>query len=144
MIDRIFDSGAMPALERLVQFTGQRHRVLTDSIANISTPNYHPRDLDPAKFQAAMRDAIERRRSSDRPMNGELEMKDTRQLRFRSGGIEARPEATGENILFHDRNNRSLEHIMQDLAENTLTHDTGITLLKNQFDMLKLAIRERI
>ncbi|MFW6059648.1 MAG: flagellar basal body rod protein FlgB [Phycisphaeraceae bacterium] len=144
MIGRIFDSGAMPALERLVQFTGQRHRVLADSIANLSTPNYRPRDLDPAQFQAAMQDAIERRRSTTRPMSGELKIDDTRQLRFHNGGIEAKPQPTDENILFHDRNNRSLERIMQDVAENTLTHDAGITLLKNEFEMLKLAIRERI
>jgi len=144
MIDGILNSGAMPALERMVQFTGQRHRVLTDSIANLSTPNHRPRDLDPAEFQASLRDAVERRRQSDRPLRGELEMEDTRHLTFKDDGLEAEAGPADQNIMFHDRNNRDLERTMQHLAENTMMHDAGITLLKNEFDMLKMAIRERI
>ncbi len=144
MIDRMFNSGATPVLERLVQFTGQRHRALTDSIANLSTPNYQPRDLDPAEFQAALADAIERRRESGRPTSGELKFRDTTQLRFHEQSIETHPESADENLLFHDRNNRNLERTMQHLAENTLMHDAGISLLKNEFDMLKIAIRERV
>ena len=144
MISRMFDSGAMPALERMVQFTGQRHQVLTDSIANLSTPNYRPRDLDPTQFQAALRDAVEQRRASDQPLNGELKMDDTRQLEFKADGIEATPQPTNSNVMFHDRNNRNLDRIMQHLAENQLAHRTGITLLRNEFQMLKTAIRERI
>lgn len=144
MISRMFDSGAMPALERLVQFTGQRHKVLTNNIANLSTPYFKPRDLDPDKFRAELRRAIDDRRGGRQPLSGELEMRDTDELRFREGGIDVRPSQSNENILFHDQNNRSLERIMQDLAENTLTHNTGIDLLKNEFDMLRMAIRERI
>ena len=53
-------------------------------------------------------------------------------------------QPTNENILFHDQNNRDLERTMQKLAENTLSHNMGIELLKNQFDLLKTAIRERM
>lgn len=144
MIHGMFNNGAMPALERLVQFTGARHRVLTDNIANLSTPNFRPRDLDPEDFQASLREALEARRRRPNPVAGPLAMRDTRQLRFHENGIEARPEPMNANILFHDRNNRDLERIMQDLAENTLAHNTGIDLLKNEFDMLRMAIRERI
>lgn len=144
MIEGMFNSGSMPALERLVQFTGERHKVLTDSIANISTPNHRPRDLEPAEFQAALRDAVERRRGSDRPMKGELEMRDTRHMSFEPDRIDADPGPADRNILFHDRNNRSLEHLMQGLAENQLMHDAGITMLRNEFEMLKMAIRERV
>lgn len=144
MIEGMFNSGSMPALERLVQFTGERHRVLVDSIANLSTPNHQPRDLAPAEFQASLRDAIERRRDTGRPMRGELEMRDTRQLRFGRDRIDAKPTPMNRNIMFHDRNNRSLEHLMQGLAENTMTHEAGITMLRNEFEMLKLAIRERL
>ena len=40
MIKGMFDSGALPALERLAQFTEARHRVLTNNIANLSNPYY--------------------------------------------------------------------------------------------------------
>lgn len=144
MIQGLFDSGAVGTLERLVQFTGERHRVLTHNIANLSTPNFRPRDIDPEAFQRNLREALESRRRRPNPVAGPLELKDTRQLRFEDGHIAVTPEPMDDNILFHDRNNRDLERIMQSLAENTLAHNAGIEMLKNEFDMLRMAIRERM
>jgi flagellar basal body rod protein FlgB len=104
MIQGMLNSGAIPALQRLVQFTGARHKVLTNNIANLSTPYFKPADLDTKAFQ---------------------------------------PSATNDNILFHDQNNRDLERTMQRLAENTLTHNAAIELLRSEFDMMRTAIRER-
>ena len=144
MITDLFDSGALPALRRLVQFTGHRHAVLADNIANLSTPYFKPADLDTDAFQAALRDAIDRRRATRTPMSGPLAMADTVQLRFRPGGIDATPTPTNQNILFHDQNNRDLERLMQGLAENTLAHNAAIELLRNEFSMIEIAIRERV
>jgi len=52
MIQGIFNSSSMPVVEKMVQFTGARHQVLTHNIANLSTPHFRPRDLDPRAFQA--------------------------------------------------------------------------------------------
>ena len=60
MITRLTDSGAMPTLERLLQFTSARHQVLADNIANLSTPYYKPRDLSVESFQAALRQVFHR------------------------------------------------------------------------------------
>ncbi|MAE66729.1 MAG: hypothetical protein CMJ18_20875 [Phycisphaeraceae bacterium] len=139
----MFDSGALPAAERLVQFTARRHRVLADGIANLSTPFYKPRDLDPKAFQSALADAIDRRRKTVSPIRGPLEMQNTRQLRFEPDRIDVRPDPVHRNILFHDQNNRDLERLMQHLAENTVSHQVGIELVKNQFDMIGRAIEER-
>ena len=144
MIAGIFDSGAMPVLERLVQFTSRRQAVLADNIANLSTPYFRPRDLDPRSFQAALREAVDRRRATATPTSGPLPLRDTDQLRFGSDRIETRPAPLNENILFHDRNNRDLERIMQDLAENTMAHNTAIEMLRNKFNLMETAIRERV
>ena len=144
MIEGLTSSGAIPVLERTVQFTGARHRVLTHNIANISTPNFKPKSLDPDQFRAQLREAVSRRRDNP-PARGEpLELRDTRQIEFRKDGIDANPGPANENIMFHDRNNRNLERQMQALAENPLTHRRSITMLKNEFDMLNTAIRERV
>ncbi len=37
-----------------------------------------------------------------------------------------------------------VERTMQHLAENTMAHNAGIQILKNQFDLLKTAIRGRV
>lgn len=144
MIQGLFDGGALPVLQRLTQFTEARHRVLADNIANLSTPYYKPRDLNVSDFQRTLQHAIDARRSSNNPDSGPVEPTDTRDVWFRPEGIEARPSPTHDNILFHDQNNRDLERTMKDLAENTLTHNLAIQLTRNQFDMLRLAIRERI
>lgn len=144
MIHGLFHHGAMPSVERLVQFTGQRHKVLTHNIANLSTPHFRPRDLDPSAFQKQLGRAIDQRRKQATPLDGPLELRDTRQLTFHDDRIEASPTPTDRNVLFHDRNNRDLERIMQDLAENTLAHNTGVELLRSEFSLLETAIRERV
>ena len=144
MIKGLLDSGAMPALERLVQFTGARHKLLVDDVANLSTPFFKPRDLDPASFQASLRGAIDDRRRQPNPTRGGLNLRDTREISFKTGRVEVKGRPMNDNILFHDRNNRDLERIMQHLAENTMAHNAGVDLLRNQFDLLKTAIRGRL
>lgn len=146
MIDAMFQNGALPTLERVVEFTHARHALLTHNIANLSTPHFQPRDVSPRTFQAALGRAIDRRRRQPDPVRGDLPMTPTRELRFDDRGrLTLRPEGNPRrHILFHDRNNRDLERIMQDLAENTLTHRAAVDLVRNQFEMMRIAIRERI
>jgi len=144
MIAGMFDNGALPALERLVQFTGRRHEVLTDNIANLSTPYFKPRDLDPREFHAALGDAIDRRRQRMNRVDGPLDLRDTRSMAFRPNGIDTRPSQMHEGVLFHDENNRDLERTMQKLAENTIAHNAAIEMVRNQFQMLLTAVRERV
>ena len=143
LIHGMFDSGALPAAQRLVQFTAQRHKVLAHNIANLSTPYFKPADLNPGAFQRTLADAMDRRRRTVSPTRQPLRIDDTRQLKFNERGIEVRADQTNDNVLFHDENNRNLERTMQHLAENTMAHRLGIELTRNQFEMLRLAIRER-
>lgn len=143
MISQMFEGGSMPVLERLIQFTSARHNVLVDSIANLSTPNYQPRDLSPKGFQAALATAIDARRASPDAM-GPLRLTDTEELAFKPNGIETTPQDANVGIMFHDMNNRDLDRIMSSLAENQLAHRAGIELLRNEMQNLQTAIRGRI
>ncbi|MCE9592228.1 MAG: hypothetical protein K8S99_17115 [Planctomycetes bacterium] len=143
-IGNLFDSGSIPVLERVVQFTEARHRELLNNVANLSTPNFKPTDLDPAAFQRALGDAVDRRRKSDNPGQGPLLMSDTSQLAFRPDGLDAHADASHENILFHDNNDRDLERIMAHNAENTLAHRTAIELLRHEYSTLQTAISGRV
>ncbi|MEE9404159.1 MAG: hypothetical protein V3V20_04650 [Algisphaera sp.] len=146
MIQGLFQSGSLAVTEKLVQFTGARHAVITHNIANLSTPHFRPRDLDPKAFQTQLAKAVDERRTRlARGAGGrDLRMKDSRQVKNGPNGLETRPETLDENILFHDRNNRDLERTMQDLAENTMAHTAGLELLKSDFEILKIAIRGRV
>ncbi len=143
MIEGLFTSGSMPVLERVVQFTTVRHGLISHNIANVSTPNYRPSDVSLESFQQTLREAIDARRQQTGGPNGDLNVRDTRQLEFAENSTELRGDALNRNLLFHDRNNRSLEHLMKDLATNTITHNAALQMLGNQFDMLESAIRER-
>ncbi|MEX0776182.1 MAG: flagellar basal body rod protein FlgB [Phycisphaeraceae bacterium] len=143
MMDDLLSGGALPVLQRLVQFTEARQRVLVDDIANVSTPYFKPRDLSTASFQATLRQAIDRRRQSANPA-GPLDVQDTRELRFGKNGIETSPNRDNQGILFHDQNNRDLERLMQHLAENTMAHRTGLELLRSEIAVINVAIRERL
>lgn len=144
MIKGMFSYGSMPVLERMVEFTGARQELIAHNIANLSTPYFKPTDLDPAKFQSQLRDALDKRSHKPNAMRQELEMGRTRQARMYRGRMQFTPEQTNENILFHDQNNRDVERTMQDLVENALAHRTSVELLKSQFDLLRTAIRERV
>ncbi|MCX5661827.1 MAG: flagellar basal body rod protein FlgB [Planctomycetota bacterium] len=137
-IEGIFEGGSLPVLERLAQFTQSRHKVLVDNVANLSTPYYKANDLDPSKFQAQLRDAIDRRRGSANAANGPLEPTPVSLDSDESFGND------NSGVLFHDQNNRDLERIMQHLAENTLAHRTATELIRNNLEGLRTAIRERV
>lgn len=144
MIKGMFSYGSMPVLERMVEFTGARQELIANNIANLSTPYFKPTDLDPAKFQGQLRDALEQRSRKPNPMRRPMELGSTDEVRSRNGQTEYLPQSKNENILFHDQNNRDVERTMQDLVENTMAHRTSIELLKSQFDLLRTAIRGRV
>lgn len=144
MIKGMFTYGSMPVLERMVEFTGARQELIAHNVANLSTPYFKPADLDPVKFQSQLRDAMDRRSRKPNAMKRNLELANTDQVRVSKGQMQYRPQASNENILFHDQNNRDVERTMQDLVENALAHRTSVELLKSQFDLLRTAIRERV
>ncbi|XAL99024.1 flagellar basal body rod protein FlgB [Phycisphaeraceae bacterium D3-23] len=141
----MFDSGAMPALERMAQFTSERSKLINHNIANFTTPYYKPTDMDPKAFQAQLRAAIDDRRQSGHAQRGPLKLGAHGPAKVAANGkVTFQATQSNENILFHDQNNRDLERTMQDLVENALVHRASIDLIKNQFDMLEMAIRERL
>lgn len=144
MIDGIHTSGSLPTLQRLLQFAGARHRLITHNIANISTPHFRPLDVDPAEFQNALKDAVDARKRRPDARNAPLELKNTRNIRFSADGMEFDPQPAGDNLLFHDGNDRNLETLMQDLVENFMVYRQAAELIRNRINILNSAIAERV
>lgn len=144
MIDGLTNAGSIPVLERMAQFAGARHRLITHNVANLSTPEFRPVDLSVDLFRNQLRAAVEQRRE-DRPNGmGPLELEPTDEITFTEDGLQMDPKPIGENILFHDRNDRDLERTMQDLAENFMVYRQAMDLLRNRYQLLNQAIRERL
>jgi flagellar basal-body rod protein FlgB len=138
----IVNRGTLPALEKLSAFTEHRQRVLADNIANIDTPNYKVKHLDPKAFQAALGEALDRRKED---MAQPFTMDTHEQFRTNPHGhLVVTPTVQPENILFHDGTNASIEKQMSALAENAMTHELSNELLRGKFTGLLTAIRGRL
>lgn len=144
MIDGLTNASAIPTLERLMQFAGQRHRIIANNIANISTPGFRPADVSVAEFQAQLGKAVDKRRAQYGTAGGELELESTSQVEVTPASMTLHPEPTGDNLLFHDGNDRNVERIMQSLVENFMAFRVAAQFLQGQFNLINMAIRERI
>ena len=143
MIDGLSNSGSLPVLERLIQFTGQRHRIIANNIANADTPGYRPADVSPAAFQEQLAEAIDQRRENPTAGRG-LSLRSTQQIEIEPDGLTLKPQPSGQGILFHDGNDRDLERTMQDLVENFAAFRFAAQMLRSQFDQINTAITGRI
>lgn len=143
MISGITDGDAIPVLERMLQFSGHRQRLLADAVANLDTPGYRARDLDVDAFRAALDEAATDRRERHGGRGGDLDLASTRDVLVKKDRLELRPEEANANILFHDENDRDLDRTMQAVAENVLTFRTAATLIRDRFDLMLSAVRER-
>jgi len=144
IINDLSTSGALPALEKMFLFAGQRQRLIANNIANIDTPNYQGVDVDPREFQRLLGEAIEDRRSRNGGVFGELDLKKNRQIQFRGDRLILNPESPSDGVLFHDRNQRDLERLMQQLVENVSTFRVAADLMRKNQSQLKLAIAQRV
>lgn len=147
LIGDLQNAGAMPAAEMLLKFAGQRQRVIAHNIANIDTPNFQMKDVDPKAFQEMLGDAIDKRRKLNGGAFGALQWDETREIKRsgRSNDFKLVP-TTGNNggILHHDRNDRDLERMMQDMVENASAYRVAADLLRSQRNQLQNAIAQRV
>ena len=143
MIDGVTNADAIPALERLMQFAEARHRLIANNVANFSTPGYRPSDVSVKDFQEHLGQAIDARRASH-PGGGDLAVEDSSEVEFARDGLTLHAQPACDNLMFHDGNDRNVERTMQGLVENTFAFRTAAQLLKNRFELLTAAIRERL
>lgn len=130
-LERLLNQGNAPLLERWVQFTEARHKLIAENVVNVSTPNYRQKDLSVEKFNAMMRERIAAR---DEAAPGSVGFKD----------VQSEIERPRRGLLFHDGANRSMEQLMSDQAKNAMMHNLAIELLRKQFQSLEMALRERV
>jgi flagellar basal-body rod protein FlgB len=140
MIDVLTTGGSLPVLERLLQFSGQRHRLIVDNIANLDTPGFRPADVSVRGFQEQLGAAIDRSRQGG---GGPLQLQDSPEVEVQPDGLILHPQPAGENILFHDGNDRDLDRTMQDLVENFMTFRAAAELVRGYFGTINSAIAER-
>ncbi len=125
MLDRLFSTGSLPALEAMLTFASARHRVIAQNIANVDTPGYRARDLSEREFRKTLADAFAAPRVSFPP-------------RFGTG------PAADAGALKPGGNNVDLELEMAKMVKNTVLHTTASALLAHQFAVLREAVAGRV
>ena len=142
VISDLTSSGALPALEALMRFAGARQRLIAHNIANISTPNFIQKDVSVQGFQNSLGQAIESHRTD--PARG-FQLPQNQEVKVGSDGqVTLNPTHPSGGILFHDRNNRDVERLMQDQAENFGVFRISSELLRSRMQQLRDAIAERV
>jgi len=144
IISDLASSGALPTLEKMFLFAGQRQRIISNNIANIDTPNYQSTDVDPKAFQSMLSDAIDQRRSKSGGAFGDLELEDNRLVQMSGGRMMLHPVPAEGGVLSQDRNNTDLERLMQQLVENASTFRIASDLMRKSQAQITLAIAQRV
>lgn len=133
LISDVVNAGSLPVLSETLRMAGQRQRLLAHNIANIDTPDFRPVDVDVQGFRGELARAVRARRARTGGEHGPL-----------SGSPETRIRTSDRQVLYHDRNNRDVERLMQNLAENTLAFRMTTDLIRRQNDLLRTAISQRV
>src|SRR3954469_4848585 len=129
LIEGLMNRGNGALLEQVVNFAAQRHKLILENMANVDTPGYRQKDLSVERFTSMLRERIDKRRQT-----GTASFDD----------ISSQVENPTHGILFHDRNNRSMEHLATDMAKNAMMHNLAIELLRKQFQQMEMALREKV
>jgi flagellar basal-body rod protein FlgB len=121
------DSG-FNILERIINGTNMRHRVLTSNIANADTPNYKAKDINFKEFVEG----------------AEVEMKTTAPGHISTSAGTAGASGTmktEKSGSWGDSNNVELDMEIAKMTENGLLHDAGVKLLSTKMRMYRNALK---
>ncbi|HVT89467.1 MAG TPA: hypothetical protein VHD56_11485 [Tepidisphaeraceae bacterium] len=130
-IERLLNQGSMPLIEQAVRFSAARQKLLAEDVANVDTPGFAQKDLSVDQFQKRLQERIQARNEGP---PGETRFDDV------TGDLDS----PVHNILFHDRNNRSIEQLMADGSKNAMFHNMMIEILRKQVGTIESALKERV
>jgi flagellar basal-body rod protein FlgB len=128
-LDRLLNQGNEPVLEKWLEFTDARQRLLGEDVANSSTPGFVQKDLSLDQFQLLLAKKVKEQGTA---APGSVQFED----------ISMDIQHPRKGILFHDGNNRSMEQLMSDQAKNALMHSLAVELLRDQYSMMETALKE--
>jgi len=112
-------------LQKLIQQTGLRHKVLASNIANVDTPNYRAKDI---RF--------------DQVLGNEMAMTTTDPKHVQTAAGSATGQlVNAESQSWADKNNVELDSEVAKMTENALLQQAGVTLLEKKITMYKSALK---
>ncbi len=128
----LFSQTAIPRLERMLDLTAARQRLLTENVANAETPGYARKDID---FQAEL--------SAARSRTPKVGLRTTRPGHLGGTGQVHGYTVTREAPADGETTSVQLDQEMMHVAKNQLEFNITAQLARRKFEGLKLAIRGR-
>lgn len=113
---------------------GERQRLISENIANASTPGYRPRDLDTSAFDRMV--------ASQMSSSGQMSMTRTDPSHMAPGGnIDSQVITRTDSETTLDGNAVVLEDEMMRAAQVRMEFETGIALYQHGLQMIRTAAR---
>jgi flagellar basal-body rod protein FlgB len=130
----VLDKSGFPFLEKYLDVSSLRHKLISGNIANVSTPGYKSSDVD---FHGELKKAIGN--------DDHLKMTTTHEGHLpgrnsADNAPEIQVDKTGES---NGINNVNIDKEMANLAENQIYYSIGARLLANKFAALHNAIKSK-
>jgi flagellar basal-body rod protein FlgB len=118
-------------LDKAADASWQRNELISNNIANNTTPDYKRKDID---FEAQLKRALR---------NSHFTSVDSRVDGIRQGSLDARVYTDSANFAYRvDGNNVDPELEAARLAENQIKYNGLIDSINQEFSNLKLAMRK--
>ncbi|WP_017727305.1 flagellar basal body rod protein FlgB [Halalkalibacterium ligniniphilum] len=127
----LFAGASFSALERGLDASSLRQKVISQNIANVDTPNYKAKQVN---FKHVFNDALERQR---------LHAKRTDERHYEFGRSHQQPyvESVRNTMYNHNNNNVDIDLEMAELAQNQIYYNALIDRVNGRFNSLQSVIR---
>jgi len=128
-ITATFTDNMTEILNKILDFTKQRHNILTDNIVNVNLTGFRPRDLDSPGFADTMSLAV-----YEHVQNERLLLRDNENIKFEADGFLETTAVIDENAESILKNNKEvyLKKQIKKLSENLLNRKVAEQLLKQK------------
>jgi flagellar basal-body rod protein FlgB len=133
MFSKLFNSTSM--IEKGLDATWKRNEVITNNIANVSTPGFKSSKVE---FESVFKEALS---------GSGFKAKRTREGHLYTGtpdinDISANVSQNDNSSMRLDGNNVDIDFENAELAKNTIYYNTLTLKLNSEFSRIKMAIRE--
>ena len=124
-------SGTISTLEKALDYSSLKQKVISQNIANADTPNYKAKD---AGFKEAFQSALEG--------SMEANKSDFRHYDFKNGLSSAQGVVTKRNASYnHNGNSVDVDKEMAELATNQIYYNAVIERVSGKFSSLQNVLR---
>ena len=128
------NSSVFGLLRQRLDHLSQRQQLISENIANASTPGYRPRDVDSGAFERML---------AARASGGSLSLSRTNagHMSPGGGGAEVQVITRDDSETTIDGNAVVLEEQLARAAETRMQFETGLALYQKGLDLIRMAAR---